>query len=309
MIARIAIGPRPSNRPRSTHAALRVADELQEIRRPEIAALAPQHREAIDARQAIPACRSGRRRGDDDAAGGGSAASAAAAVDASAPARAREDLAIDRRDWRRRRDHAQRPRDGHGERREARAVVARLIAEPAAKIERAWRDRRRQRQFDGHHELVREHGQRLALPDLREVDGGRIDDVRHRDAGRGVDRQRGRNQALVARLIRLHVERLGQRHHQGHTCGSAGPDAVGLDDRPQFGAGPALRRGRARRRAPGGGANQEQEQAGEDRAHHGLVYRVCVADFPVKSRAPPAARGPHARRSPAPDPGRHADVA
>ena len=94
------------------------------------------------------------------------------------------------RDSRRRPDSA-----GAAARRSCRPAPTRAIASCTPIAERLLEDR-----------------ERLILAGLLQVGRRREDDLLHRDAGRRVDGQLGRNQQRIARLVRLGVETFGERH-------------------------------------------------------------------------------------------------
>ena len=98
-------------------------------------------------------------------------------------------------------------------------------------VDRALRDVRSERQTDADQELALEHGERLVLPGLREIDRGRKDDFVPGDAGGDVDREHGRNQRRVARLVRLRVQPFGERHLQGDADAAPGADRGAFDER------------------------------------------------------------------------------
>ena len=69
-----------------------------------------------------------------------------------------------------------------------------------------------------------------STPTSFSIDRRREDDLRHRDAGRRVDRQHGGNQIRIARLVGLDVVAVGQRDLQRDARIRSCADAVGFDD-------------------------------------------------------------------------------
>ena len=113
------------------------------------------------------------------------------------------------------RDDVERPLRVGGGRRVAEVRVARLIAQVRA-ARRSSRRRARARSRAARRS-------RTPLEDRAAADPGRPASgrstaerrSRHRDAGRRVDGQLGRNQQRIARLVRLGVQPFGQRHLEG----------------------------------------------------------------------------------------------
>ena len=89
-----------------------------------------------------------------------------------------------------------------------------------------------QAQADG--ELALKHGERQLDVLLFEVEAGWIDEFDDLHASRRVHLQFGRNQQRIARRVRLHVKRRGQRHGQRSAHGGAGMHAIGLAHGGEF---------------------------------------------------------------------------
>ena len=125
-----------------------------------------------------------------------------------------------------RRDDVDRPLAVGGRRRVAEVRVARLVAQMKRDDELARRRGRRERELHADRERLLEHGERLVLAGLLEIGRRRKHDFLHRDAGRRVDRQLGRNQQRIARLVRLGVQPFGERHLERDARGVAARAAL-----------------------------------------------------------------------------------
>jgi hypothetical protein len=214
------------------HAALGVANEGEKVCCAEVAAGAAEHGEVIELGQVGGGVRGPWRRLLGSGRPGRVRFFAATERDAIEQLRR---VGI-RRNRRGRGNHVERPFHVGGDRCVAQVGVAGLIAQMCGHVDRALRDIRSERQTDPDQELALEHGERLVLPGLCEIDRRRKDDFVPGDAGRDVDAEHGRNQRRVARFVRLRVQSFGERHLQGEADAVPGADRGAFDEGRDFGA-------------------------------------------------------------------------
>ena len=197
-------------------ALFRISNELEEVFTADVAACRGEDREVLELLQnADIVCWTRRRRRAGQRNGRLRRARAAAGRQPC------EHVGSRRCQCRAGRDYAQGPLGSRDRRLKAHLVVARLVSKTRRDHEVAHRHITGNLDFCPDDEFMLEHGERLGLAFLFEIGGMRVHELADPDARRGLNRQHGRNQRRIARLIRLNVQALGKRHGEGHACGLA----------------------------------------------------------------------------------------